>query len=133
MGFIDVELEEWAKKDAFEDAQFGDLRGYNQLKNKSKKSVQRAARHYVKQMKEKGERYKSEIEYRLKTAQKEVDASELKKVSTTDPESRFMMNKKGKIEIAYNPQLTVDRNGFVLANEVCQDPFDADQLQPQVL
>jgi hypothetical protein len=84
-------------------------------------------------MKEKGARYKSEIEDRLKIAQQEVDASELKKVSTTDPESGFMMNKKEKIALAYNPQLTVDRNGFVLANEVCQDPFDTDQLQPQVL
>jgi transposase len=81
----------------------------------------------------KGTGCKSEIEDRLKTARQEVDASELKKVSTTDPESRFMMNKKGKIELAYNPQLTVDRNGFVLANDVCQDAFDTYQLEPQVL
>jgi len=133
LGFVEGELEEWAKQDAVEDKQFGELRGYDQLKDKSKRSVQKAAQHYVKQIKGKGDRYKSEIEDRLKAAQQEVDASELKKVSTTDPESRFMMNKKGKIELAYNPQLTVDRNGFVLANDVCQDAFDTDQLQPQVL
>jgi len=133
LGFVEGELEEWAKQDAVEDKQFGELRGYDQLKDKSKKSVQKAAQHYVKQIKEKGTDCKSEIEDRLKAAQQEVDASELKKVSTTDPESRFMKNKKGKIELAYNPQLTVDRNGFILANDVCQDPCDTDQLQPQVL
>jgi len=134
LGFVEGELEEWAKQDAVEDKQFGDLRGYDQLKDKSKRSVQKkAAQHYVKQIKEKVDRHKSEIEDRLKAAQQEVDASELKKVSTTDPESRFMMNKKGKIELAYNPQLTVDRNGFVLANDVFQDAFDTDQLQPHVL
>src|SRR5208283_1239435 len=133
LGFLECELEEWAKQDAVEDKQFGDLRGYDQLKDKSKKSVQKAAQHYVKQMKKRGDAFKSEIEYRLKTAKKEVGTSELKKVSTTDPESRFMKNKKGKIELAYNPQLTVDRNGFILANDVCQDSFDTDQLQPQVL
>jgi len=43
LGFVEGELEEWAKQDAVEDKQFGELRGYDQLKDKSKRSVQRAA------------------------------------------------------------------------------------------
>jgi transposase len=54
-------------------------------------------------------------------------------VSMTDPESRFMKNKKGHFELSYNPQLTVDREGFVLANDVSQCGYDVGQLQPQVL
>jgi hypothetical protein len=43
LGFVEGELEEWAKQDAVEDKQFGDLRGYDQLKDKSKRSVQKKA------------------------------------------------------------------------------------------
>jgi hypothetical protein len=31
----------------------------------------------------------------------------------TDPGSRFMKNAKEKIELSYNPQVTVDREGFI--------------------
>ena len=44
-----------------------------------------------------------------------------------------MKNKKGKTELSYNPQLTVDKKGFILANDVCNDTHDINQLQPQVL
>jgi transposase len=57
----------------------------------------------------------------------------LRKVSTTDPGSRFMKNKKGRIELSYNPQVTVEKNGFILANDVSQNASDAEQLKPQVL
>lgn len=131
--FVDGELEEWAKQDAVEDEQFGEMRGYDQLKDQSKKAVQKAAQYYIKKIKERGVVYQEEISDQLKKAQAEVDDYNLKKVSITDPGSRFMRNKKGKVELAYNPQLTVDRKGFVLANDVCQDSYDTDQLQPQVL
>jgi transposase len=131
--FVDGELEEWAKYDAMEDEQFGEMRGYDQLKEQSKKAVQKAARYYIKKIKEEGIAYQEEISDQLKKAQAEADDYNLKKVSITDPGSRFMRNKKGKVELAYNPQLTVDRKGFILANDVCQDSYDTDQLQPQVL
>jgi len=87
----------------------------------------------MKQVREKGTSAHAALQGRLEGVQREIDESNLKKVSTTDPESRFMRNKKGKIELAYNPQLTVDRNGFIVANDVSQDSFDTEQLIPQVV
>ena len=40
--FIDQELDEWAKKDSFEDSQFGNLRGSDQLPERSKKKIKKA-------------------------------------------------------------------------------------------
>ena len=53
-------------------ALFGELRGYDQLKDKSKKSVQKAAQHYVKQIKEKGTDCKSEIKIDSKQPSKKL-------------------------------------------------------------
>jgi len=131
--FIDEELEEWAKQDSREDSEFGELRGSDQLPKQSKKTIRKAAEYYIKRVREKGSSFKEEVKTRLQDAKKEVDDQKLKKVSTTDPESRFMKNKKGRIELSYNPQITVDKKGFVLANDVAQNAHDAGQLQPQVL
>jgi len=43
-----------------------------------------------------------------------------------------MRNAKGKIELSYNPQVTADKKGFILASDVSQQSFDAWNLQPQV-
>jgi len=40
LGFVDEELEEWAKQDDIEDEIFGDIRGIDQLPNKSRKKIQ---------------------------------------------------------------------------------------------
>lgn len=131
--FVDEELEEWARQDAEEDKEFGDLRGSDQLPRQSKKTLRKAAEYYIKKMREKGSSFKTEVQNSLKEANKEAEEQGLSKVSVTDPESRFMKNKKGRIELSYNPQLTVDKQGFVIANDVCQSAHDGGQLQPQVL
>ena len=131
--FVDEELEEWAKQDVIEEKAFGDLRGSDQLSNQSKKTIQKAAKYYIKKIKERGDVFKEEIKGSLKDSMEEAEKQGLSKVSITDPESRFMKNKKGKIELSYNPQLTVDKGGFILANDVCKDAPDTFQLQPQVL
>src|SRR3990170_4703413 len=131
--FVDEELEEWAKQDAIEDKAFGEIRGSDQLPHQSKKTIQKAAQYYIKKIKERGIIFKEELKERLKDARDEADEQDLKKVSISDPDSRFMKNKKGKIELSYNPQLTVDRKGFIVANDVCQDAHDTEQLKPQVL
>lgn len=53
-------------------------------------------------------------------------------ISITDPENRFMKNKKGRIKLSYNPQLMVGKEGIILANDLTQNPIDTVQLQPQV-
>ncbi len=44
-----------------------------------------------------------------------------------------MKNKKGKIELSYNPQITVDKNGFILANDVSDKAADTSELPSQVI
>lgn len=131
--FVDEELEEWAKQDTIEDNAFGELRGSDQLPHQSKKTIQKAAQYYLKKIKERGDSFKEEERGRLQKAWKEVEEEGLEKVSITDSGSRFMKNNKGKIELSYNSQLTVDRNGFILGNEVGQNANDSGQLQPQVI
>jgi len=131
--FVDEELEEWAKQDSREDSEFGDLRGSDELPKQSKKTIRKAAQYYIKKVREQGPSFKEDVQRRLEDAKKETDNQKLKKVSITDPESRFMKNKKGRIDLSHNPQITVDKKGFVLANDVTQSPIDTAQLQPQVL
>lgn len=132
--FVDGELEEWAKRDVLEDDFFGHLRGSDQLPEKSKKAIQKVVRSYVEQMKKKSPDFKKQMQAKLKRAKKELEREpKLKGVSLSDPESRFMKNKKGKIELSYNPQITVDNNGFILASDVCTQAADTNQLQPQLL
>ncbi|BCB96343.1 IS1182 family transposase ISMac20 [Dissulfurispira thermophila] len=131
--FVEEELQEWTKQDTIEDKKFAEMRGFDQLPKQSKKTIQKAALYYIKRQKEKGERFKAEIIETLQKAQEEIENEGLKKVNTTDPGSRFMKNKSGRIEFSYNSQVIVDKAGFILANDVCQDAVDNRQLQPQVL
>jgi len=131
--FVDDELEEWAKQDDIEDEMFKDLRGSDQLPNKSRKKIQKAVKHYIEKMKKEGNLFKDNIHDKLNQAYQELKEHELEKVNVTDPESRFMINKKGRIESSYNVQITVDKKNFILANDVCNDENDVEQLQPQVL
>ncbi len=130
--FVDEELEEWARQDAREDSEFGDLRGSDQLPKQSKKKIRKAAQYYIRKVREQGPSFKEHVQRSLEDARQETDDQQLKKVSITDPESRFMKNKHGRIEFSYNPQITVDKKGFVIANDVTQSPTDTAQLQPQV-
>ena len=129
--FVDEELEEWEKRDAQEDEAFGDLRGSDQLPKQSKATLRRAAQYYIKKVRERGSVFKEEVQHCLQKAYSEAKEQGLRRVSMTDSESRFMKNKKGRIEFSYNPQLTVDKEGFVLANEVSQCGYDVGQLQPR--
>jgi transposase len=131
--FVDKELEEWAQEDVSEDKAFGELRGVDQLPGKNKKTVQKAAQHYVRKMKQRGGAFKEELKDKLERAQEESEKSGSRQTSTTDPESRFMKNGKGRIELSYNGQITVDKRGFILSSDVCGDATDTEQLEPQVL
>ena len=131
--FVNEEFEEWAKQDHVEDEFFGDLRGSDQLPKKSKKEIEKRVRYYTKKFKEQGVLFKENVTQQLKRAHQELEEHNLKKVNTTDPESRFMKNKKGKIEFSYNIQVSVDKKGLILANDICQNANDTGQLQPQVL
>jgi len=131
--FVDEELAEWAKRDTEEDKIFGELRGFDQLPGNSKKAVQKAAKYYIEKLREKGNAFKEELQDKLKRAQEESMESGSRQTSVTDPESRFIKNGKGRIELSYNAQITVDKGGFIISSDVCQDATDLKQLEPQVL
>jgi transposase len=130
--FVEKSLEEWEKQDKIEDEEFRKLRGFDQLPKNSKNKIKNLVKNYIEKSKQKGEDFKVDLEIKLDLAKKELDENKLDKVSLTDVESRFMLNKKGKIELSYNPQITTDKNGFIIANEVVQDANDVNQLMPQI-
>lgn len=130
--FVDEELEVWAEQDTLEEEAFGEIRGIDQLSQQSRKKVQKMVQHYLKRIKDRGVEEKEEVKRRLESAREELENEGLKKVNVTDPASRFMKNAKGNIELSYNPQVTADSKGFILANDVSQQSFDTWNLQPQV-
>lgn len=130
--FVDEQLEDWAKNDQKEDLTFGDLRGTDQVPDFNKNKIQKIVKKYVQEFKSKGVEFKDAVTEKLAKAQTELKTHEIQRVSITDPESRFMKNKKGKKELSFNAQITVDKKGFILANEVCQDATDHHQLAPQI-
>jgi len=78
-------------------------------------------------------RDKEKAKENLKTARKELENNNLKKVSLTDPDCRMMKNKKSYSELSYNSQISVDsKNQIIVANDICQDGHDANQFKPQV-
>jgi transposase len=129
--FADEELEAWAREDAREDEAFGEGRGSDQLPGQSKEKLRRAARRYVEQMRRGGSEAREEIRERLREAGEEAEEHGLKRVSVTDPESRFMKN-AGRVDLCYNAQMTVERGGFAVAGEVSQNENDVAELEPQV-
>ena len=133
INFINDELEEWAKQDELEDDFFEELRGSDQLPKSSKKRVKSAVKHYIENLKENGELFKKNLIGSIEKAHYELEKNGLEKVSITDPESRFMLSKKGKIELSYNPQITTESNGFILSNDVSNSENDSNQLKPQVI
>lgn len=97
------------------------------------KKLKRAAKNIIEQHALGDEKQKEKIEEKVKKAEEEIKESEQGAVSLTDPESRFMENKKKRKELSYNSQITVDHDsGIILANDVTQDCTDHNQLQPQV-
>jgi transposase len=130
--FVDKELEEWAEKDQVEEELFHESRGFDQLEEANQKKVKKIVKKYVEEYKEKGGFFQQQVKNKLEKAREELKEEKLEKVSVTDPDARFMKNKKKHIEYSYNVQVTVDAKGFILANDVCQDPVDTDQLKPQL-
>ena len=130
--YIDEELEKAIDIDKEEDERFKDLRGYDQLNVTEKKKVKHVIQKYTKQIKKDHGRIR-ELKSIIKSASKELEQDNFKKVSLTDTECRFMKNKKVKIEFSYNSQITVDhKRGIILVNDVCKNRNDIEQLIPQI-
>lgn len=133
MKFMENELDTWAAQDSLEDGFFDNIRGSDQLPGSSRKRVKSAVKHYIEELKDKGEIFRANVEAKLERAHQEVEKNDLEKVSMTDPECRFMKSKKGRIELSYNFQITADHNGFILANDITDSSADTHQLKPMVI
>ena len=95
--------------------------------------MKRAAKRIIEQHALGDEHKRASIEDKLDRAEYELKEGRQDTVSLSDPEARFMKNKKERIELSYNPQITTDHDsGIIVANDVTQDCTDHHQLQPQV-
>ena len=126
--FIEEELDKWAWQDNQEDKLFREIRGIGELPNGSKKKIQGFTKRYVERMKKYSTFFKDKTQKKLTNAYEKLTIEGLNKVNVTDPESRFMINKKGRIECAYNVQITVDKKGFILVSGVSNDETDDKNL-----
>jgi len=135
--------------DEEEDKLYGDKRGdelppelntQEKLRKKIKEleesrggKLKRAAKRIIEQHALGDEHKRARIEDKLERAEYELKEGRQDTVSLSDPEARFMKNKKERIELSYNPQITADHDsGIIVANDVTQDCTDHHQLQPQV-
>ena len=98
----------------------------NRCEGKLRKGSEKLAEQYI--CGDLGE--KREIIDKIMKAEEELRKGGQDEVSLSDPESRFMKNKKNHTELSYNYQIAVDYgSGIILAGSVSQDPTDHDQLQ----
>jgi len=97
------------------------------------KKLKRSAKNVIEQYAIGDENQKRNVLAKLDKAKEEIEKSGQKAVSLTDPEARFMKNKKKLNELSYNPQITVDNgSGMIVACDVTQDCTDHEQLEPQI-
>ena len=83
-----------------------------ELEKASGKVLNSAAMNIIEQYALGDERGKEEVMEKLDRAEEELNRSGQSAVSITDPEARFMKNKKERIELSYNynSQITVDHD-----------------------
>lgn len=76
---------------------------------------------------------KDRVLKKLDHAERELEKTPQKTVSLTDPESRWMKNKKNRMELSYNMQIAADYDsGIIITSTITQDPTDHHQLIPQI-
>lgn len=135
--WIDKYLEEAIKVDEEEDKLYGE-RGSHELPpglidpKKRETKVRELARKIQDSMKEDDIEKIEEIKEELHEVKQFMEKNGLKKFSFTDPDAPYMKSKKGRIELSYNAQLTTDKNGFIVANDIVQERDDRNQLLPAI-
>jgi len=134
---IDKYLKECDKVDEEEDKIYGDREMHELPRDlDSKKKRQPIVRKIVdeinKSMKEDKKERLIEIKSELQSIRQVLEKNNQNKYSFTDSDSRFMLNKKSRYELSYNPQLVTDKNGIIISNDVIQRADDRGQLLPNV-
>ena len=149
LGTIRRIIEQGIAVDEEEDRLYGDRRGdelppelntpekirrkIKEIEETQGKPLKQAAKKILRQHLTGDEQQRKQVLGKIKKAEQEITRSGQKAVSVSDPEARFMENKKKWKELSYNPQITVDHgSGIIVANDVTQDCVDREQLQPQM-
>jgi len=123
---IDTMIEEDIKQDEIDEEIYEDRE--ENLTSLDKENLKEIVKTY------RNSKDKKQIKKAIEKVKEEFkEDSKTKTISLTDPECRMMQNKKGVFELGYNAQITVDsKNQIILANDVCQDRNDLNQLKPQI-
>ena len=142
-------IEQGILVDEEEDRRYGDRRGdelppelntqekirrmIEELEQARGKKFKSAAKKILTHYARGDEEQKKQVMDTVNKAEREIVRGGQKAVSLSDPEARFMENKKHRKELSYNPQITVDHDsGIIVANDVTQECTDQGQLQPMV-
>jgi transposase len=134
---IDKIIEKGIQVDEEEDKLFGD-RGMHELPEelndpkKRRPEVEKMVKLINQSIKEGKTESLREIKKKLNEVKQYMYENNINKYSFTDRDARFMLNKKGRIELSYNAQLVTEKNGFILSNEVVQNSDDRNQLLPNI-
>jgi len=135
--WIDRYMEEADRIDEEEDKIYGD-RGMHELPEglvdpkKREPKVKEMIDRIKESMKKKDTANLKQIKQEVKQIQNFTEEQKVKQFSFIDSDARFMLSKKGRIELSYNAQLVVDNNGIIVANNVVQDRDDRNQLVPNI-
>jgi len=135
--YIEEQIQEGIEVDEEEDKLYGD-RGMHQLpenlddKEKRRPIVRKMVEEINKAMKEGSKENLQEIKEELNEIKQNLEEKNQKRYSPIDPDSRFMKNKKGRTELSYNAQISVDKNGIIVQNNVVQEADDRNQLVPNI-
>lgn len=135
--YIEEQIQEGIEVDEKEDKLYGD-RGMHQLpknlddKEKRRPIVRKIIEEVNNAMKEGRKEKVQKIKEELNEIKQNLEEKNQKRYSPTDPDSRFMLNKKGGKELGYNAQISVDKNGIIINNNVVQEADDRKQLIPNI-
>jgi transposase len=138
-------LQECKKTDQKENEEYGDKRGeevppelttIKKVKKLVKQIKNNETIEYIEFTEEETEKIEKTIQEmdKIHETQENRDKDpKSSKLSLTDPEARWMKNKKGFQEISYNIQHTTDcGSGIIIRTDVIQDPTDHYQLPIQL-
>lgn len=135
--YIEQCIEKGIKVDEEEDKLYGN-RGMHELPEdlhdpkKRRPIVKKIVDEINEAMKKDDKEKVKQIKKELHNVKNLIEEEDVKKLSLTDKSARFMLNKKGKVELSYNAQLVVEKNGLIISNDVVQDCDDRHQLRPNV-
>ena len=128
--WVKNEIEQGIAQDEYEDKLEEEL-GLKDKPKPDRQEIRRKVKEYIKKMRD--EKGKDWINKKHQAVRAQLAKKDLKSVSLTDPESRFMKSKKGHYELSYNIQTTVDsKHGIIVASDVCQETNDTRQGRPQL-